>query len=47
MQPSLNSRSFKAEPVFVLSPTVLAVFNALPAVIFYKAIRQAFFSGKR
>ena len=47
MTPALPSHSFKSAPVFELSPTVRAVIDAMPIVIFAKAIGEALRSRKK
>ena len=46
MSTALNSKSFKSAPAFELNPTVRELFAAMPIVLFFNAVRTAFF-GKR
>ena len=45
MNQSLDSRALKKSESDELNPTLRAVIDAMPVVIFYRAVRQAFFGG--
>jgi len=46
MSTALNSKSFKSAPTLEVNATVRELVAAMPIVLFYNAVRSAFFSGK-
>jgi hypothetical protein len=46
MTTALNSKSFKSTPALEINATLRELVAAMPIVLFYNAIRAAFF-GKR
>ena len=46
MTTALNSKSFKSAPTLEIDATLRELVAAMPIVLFYNAIRAAFF-GKR
>ncbi len=46
MSTALNSKSFKSAPVIEVNPTLRELVAAMPIVLFFNAVRAAFF-GKR
>jgi hypothetical protein len=47
MSPALPSQSFRSAPAFELHPTVREVIAAMPIVIFFNAVRAAFFAPRQ
>jgi hypothetical protein len=47
MSPALPSQSFRSAPAFELSPTVREVIAAMPIVIFFNAVREAFLTRRQ
>ena len=47
MNSSLDSRARQKSDSAESNPTVREVVDAMPAVIFYRAVRDAFFSGAK
>jgi hypothetical protein len=46
MSTALNSQSFKSAPTFEVNQTFRELLAAMPIVLFFNAVRSAFF-GKR